>query len=48
MDVIVLVLAPAVVAALWIAAVVLGRDSRDGLDWRAGADLKGRPSRIGD
>lgn len=48
MDVLGLILVPAVAAALWIAAVVCGRDSRDGRDWLARSDLRKRPSRTGD
>ena len=48
MDVLGVILTPAAVALLWVAAVVLGRDSRDGRDWRAGAGLTERPSRTGD
>ena len=43
MDVIGLILALALAAALWIAAVVFGRDSRDGRDWLARSDLGERP-----
>ncbi len=38
----------AAVVALWVAAVAFGRDSRDGRDWFARTDLRGRPPRIGD
>jgi hypothetical protein len=33
--------------ALWVAAVLFGRDSRDGRDWFARTDLRARPHRIG-
>lgn len=45
MHVLGLILAPALAAALWIAAVVFGRDSRDGRDWLARSDLGERPTR---
>jgi hypothetical protein len=48
MDVLGLILALALAAALWIAAVVFGRDSRDGRDWLARSDLGERSSRGGD
>lgn len=48
MDSIGSVLSVAVVVALWIAAVVFGRDSRDGRDWFSRTNLRERPRRIGD
>lgn len=42
------ILTVAAVAALWIAAVWFGRDSRDGRDWFARTNLRERPRRIGD
>lgn len=36
------------VALVWVAAVVGGRDSRDGRDWRTGASASSRPTRHGD
>jgi hypothetical protein len=38
----------AVVAALWIAALLFGRDSRDGADWLGRTNLRDRPPRIGE
>jgi hypothetical protein len=42
------ILTVAAVAALWIAAVWFGRDSRDGRDRFDLTDLRERPRRIGD
>jgi len=33
------------VSLLWVAAVVFGRDSRDGRDWRLGSSDRHRPFR---
>lgn len=38
----------ALVVALWILAVALGRDSRDGRDWLTRATVGERPPRLGD
>lgn len=38
----------AAIAALWVAAVVFGRDTRDGGDWLERTNLRERPPRIGD
>ncbi len=45
MDVLGLILAPALAVALWLAAVVFGRDSRDGRDWMARSGPRERPRR---
>lgn len=42
------VLTVAAVVALWIAAVMFGRDSRDVRDWFRRTNLRERPRRIGD
>jgi hypothetical protein len=36
------------IAGLWIAAVLFGRDTRDGGDWFARSRLAERPRRLGD
>jgi hypothetical protein len=36
------------IALLWVAAAVGGRDSRDGRDWRNGASVSSRPTRLSD
>jgi hypothetical protein len=38
----------AVIAALWIAALLFGRDSCDGADWLGRTNPSDRPPRIGD
>ncbi len=43
-----LALLVAAVALTWAAAVLSGRDSRDGRDWRSGPGLGDRPHRVGD
>ena len=48
MEVLDAILTLGVVAALWLAAVLLGRDSRDGGDWMTRTNLRDRPPRIGD
>jgi hypothetical protein len=47
-EVLLLILLLAAIALLWVSAVVSGRDSRDGRDWRAGASLTDRLPRVGD
>lgn len=37
-----------VIGLLWGAAVVFGRDSREGSDWFSRASLRDRPRRHGD
>ena len=37
-----------VIAGLWVAAVLFGRDTRDGGDWLARSSLAERPARLGD
>lgn len=37
-----------VVVLLWVAAVVFGRDSRDGNDWLSRASVRDRSPRLGD
>ena len=37
-----------VVVLLWVAAVVFGRDSRDGNDWLSRTSLRDRSPRMGD
>ena len=48
MDTLGTALAAAAAAALWVAAVLFGHDSRDGRDWLAGRSLRQRPPRTGD
>jgi hypothetical protein len=42
------VLIVAMVAALWVASLVFGRDTRDPNDWFARTNLQERPPRIDD
>lgn len=42
------VLVVAFVVLLWVAAVAVGRDTRDGRDWLARTGLRDRPPRLGD
>jgi hypothetical protein len=48
MQTLVLILLLCAAALAWGSAVVGGRDSRDGRDWRTGPGLGDRPSRVGD
>ncbi len=48
MDALSSILVAAVVVALWLVAVVFGRDTRDGRDWLSRTNLRDRPPRIGD
>ena len=45
MDAIGIVVTVVAVGLLWVAAVVFGRDSRDGRDWRLGSSDRHRPFR---
>jgi hypothetical protein len=42
MDAIAAVVTVLAVVLLWVAAVVFGRDSRDGRDWRLGSRARAR------
>jgi hypothetical protein len=44
MDEIGIVVTVLLVALLWVAAVVFGRDSREGGDWLPGSNLRTGPS----
>jgi hypothetical protein len=48
MDAIGIVVTVLLVALLWVAAVVFGRDSRDGDDWRLGSGVRDRSFRPDD
>ena len=43
MDVFAAVLTVLAVLLLWVAAVVFGRDTRDGRDWRPGSGIERAP-----
>ena len=45
MDAIGIVVTLLAVSLLWVAAVVFGRDSRDGRDWQLGSSDRHRPFR---
>lgn len=45
MEAIGLVITVVLVTLLWVAAVVFGRDTRDGADWRPRSDLHDRSFR---
>ena len=45
MDAIGIVVTLLAVSLLWVAAVVFGRDSRDGRDWRLGSSDRHPPFR---
>ena len=48
MEVVLSVLTVLVVALLWVAAIVFGRDSRQGSDWNSAPGLRDRFPRLGD
>jgi hypothetical protein len=48
MDALLNVLTVLVIALLWVAAIVFGRDSRQGSDWISRSAISDRPQRIGD
>jgi hypothetical protein len=48
MEAVLTVLTVLVIALLWAAAVVFGRDSRQGGDWTSAPGLRDRSPRLGD